>query len=452
MHENEDRQFNQMTRTPIPKLILSLAVPSVISMLVTNIYNLADTYFVSHIGTEASGAVGIVSTLSLILLACGLTFGHGAGSIVSRALGTHDKERAGRLASTAFFAALLVGVVIGILGLLLLNPVLRFLGSTETVLPYAKNYSVYILIASPFTVAGYVLNNIMRYEGKAHLSMVGLTSGAVLNIVLDPILIYGLKMGVHGAGLSTAVSQVISFFILLYMYVSGRTQSELSVKLITPYELPMILKNGLPTLARQGMNCTSSALLNQSAGFFGDAALSAVSIVNQIVNFIAAIMIGIGQGYQPVAGYNFGAGNTKRLRGGFYFTFMLGEAFLLIMSFALFFASNNIMGAFRDDPEVIKIGVTMLKFQCISLISQPYSTCANMMFQSIGETGRATLLATTRNGLYMIPAVFILPRLFGITGIQIAQSVADVLALITAIPLVTAFFTRCKKKERGENS
>lgn len=450
---NSDSQYKQMIETPIPKLIGSLAVPTVISMLVTNIYNMVDTFFVSRLGTSASGAIGITATLTLMLQAFGLMFGHGSGSIISRALGSRDEQRADRLASTAFFVSLIVGGVIGIAGLIFLSPFIRLLGSTETVLPYARAYGFYILMAAPFMVSSYVLNNIMRYEGKARLAMVGLTAGAVLNMVLDPIFIFGFKMGIYGAGLSTALSQVISFAILLYMYLSGKTQCRIAWRMTAIYEIPLILKNGLPTLARQGMNCISSMLLNQGAAVYGDTALSAISIVNQICNFIASIMIGIGQGYQPVAGYNFGAGRTDRLRRGFYFTFLLGECVLTALSIVFFFAARNIVAAFRDDPEVVRIGITMLRLQCISLIAQPYATCANMMFQSIGETGRATLLATTRNGLYMIPALLILPRVFGLFGIQVSQPAADLASLFTAIPLVTGFFIRCKKEEKQtENS
>ena len=447
---NSDSQYKQMIETPIPKLVGSLAVPTVISMLVTNIYNMADTFFVSRLGTSASGAIGITATLTLMLQAIGLMFGHGSGSIISRALGSRDENRADRLASTAFFVSVIAGGVIGLGGLLFLSPLLRLLGSTETVLPYARAYGFYILMAAPFMVSSFVLNNIMRYEGKAHLAMVGLTTGAVLNMVLDPIFIFGLKMGVYGAGLSTALSQVISFAILLYMYLSGKTRCRIAWRMTAVYEIPLILKNGLPTLARQGMNCISSMLLNQAAAVYGDTALSAISIVNQICNFIASSMIGIGQGFQPVAGYNFGAGRPDRLRRGFYFTFLLGECVLTALSILFFFAARNIVAAFRDDPEVVRIGISMLRLQCISLIAQPYATCANMMFQSIGETGRATLLATTRNGLYMIPALLILPRLLGLFGIQIAQPAADVASLLTAVPLVTGFFIRCKRSETAE--
>lgn len=439
-----DQHFIKMTETPIPKLITSLAVPTVISMLVNNVYNMADTFFVSRLGTSAAGAVGITSTLTMILLASGLTFGHGAGSIISRALGGREEEKANSLAATAFFTALMLGVILSVLGLAFLSPLMRLLGSTETVLPYAKAYGFYILLAAPFHVSSFVLNNIMRYEGKARLAMIGLTAGAVLNIVLDPVFIFGFRMGIHGAGLSTALSQVISFGILLFMYVSGRTRCRISVKGYDIREIGPILKNGLPTLARQGMNCLSSLLLNRSAAVFGDTALAAISIVNQICNFIMSVMIGIGQGYQPVAGFNFGAGLFGRLRHGFYFTFLLGEAVLFTLSAIFFFGANNIVSTFRDDVEVIMIGAAMLRLQCISLIAQPYVTCANMMFQSIGETGRATLLATTRSGLYMIPLLLTLPRIFGLTGILVCQPVADILSLFTALPLVIQFFAKHK--------
>ena len=440
-----DRQYIQMIETPIPKLITTLAFPTVISMLVTNIYNMADTFFVSRLGTSASGAIGITATLSLLILTIGLTFGHGAGSMISRTLGKRDDKQANCLTSTAFFAALIVGVMFAVTGLLSLNPLLRLLGSTETILPHSRSYGIYILIAAPFTISGFVLNNIMRYEGKARLAMIGLTAGAILNIVLDPIFIFGLGLGTAGAGLSTALSQVISFCLLLYMYVSGKTQCRIAWDMADFHMVLPIIKNGLPTMARQGMNCISSMLLNRAAAVYGDAALSAVSIVNQISHFIVAIMIGIGQGYQPVAGYNFGAKRYDRLRQGFYFTFLLGEVVLTLLSVVFFLAAGQVVTAFRDDPEVVRIGITMLRLQCISLISQSYCTCANMMFQSIGETGRATLLATTRNGLYLIPALLILPRTIGLLGIQLAQPVADVAALLTAIPMVSVFFAKLKK-------
>ena len=445
MNQKQGAHFDRMTEAPVGKLILSLAVPTVISMLVNNIYNMADTFFVSRLGTSASGAVGIVATLTLILLTCGLMFGHGAGSLIARALGSGEDQRADTLASTAFFSALFVGAAVAFLGLLFLSPLMRLLGSTETVLPYAKAYGFYILLAAPFTVASFVLNNIMRYEGKARLAMVGLTTGAILNIILDPLFIFGLKMGIHGAGFSTASSQVISFFILLYFYVSGKTHCRIAFRSFKPREIPDILKNGLPTLSRQGMNMVSSILLNRSAAVFGDTALAAIAIVNQISNFILSIMIGIGQGYQPFSGFNYGAGKMDRLKKGYYFTFFLGECVLFTLSVLFFFGANPIVSAFRDDLEVVKTGAFMLRLSCISLLCQPYIVCSNMMFQSIGETTRATFLATTRNGIYLIPLLLVFPRLFGLTGILLCQPVADILSVLTAVPIVTIFFKKQKQ-------
>ena len=440
MGETQNTQYIKMTQTPIPKLVTSLAVPTVISMMVTNVYNMVDTFFVSQLGTSASGAVGITATLSLILLTCGLTFGHGAGSIISRALGSQQEARADKLASTAFFSAFGAGAIMAAIGLLCLPHILRLLGSTKTILPHAEAYGFYILLAAPFTVSSYVLNNIMRYEGKARLAMIGLTTGAVLNMILDPIFIFGFHMGVHGAGLSTAMSQIISFGILLFLYISGHTRCKISIHDYDIHEIPAILKNGLPTLARQGMNCFSSLLLNRCTAVFGDAALAAISIVNQICGFIMSIMIGIGQGYQPVAGFNFGAKRMDRLKSGFTFTFLLGETVMIALSILFFFGATTLVSAFRNDAAVISIGASMLRLQCISLIVQPYVTCANMMFQSIGKTTQATLLATTRNGLYMMPLLIVLSRSFGLFGILVCQPIADILSFATALPMVIRFF------------
>lgn len=436
----QDSHYKKMTETPIPKLITGLAIPTVISMMVTNVYNMVDTFFVSRLGTSASGAVGITATLSLILLTFGLTFGHGAGSIIGRALGSRQEKRAGVLVSTAFFASFGIGALLSVILIIFLKPFMRLLGSTETILPFASAYGFYILLAAPFNITGFVLNNVMRYEGKANLAMIGLTTGAVLNMVLDPLFIFGFGMGIHGAGLSTAMSQVVSFCILLFMYVSGRTQCKISFKSFQWKEIPAILKNGLPTLARQGMNCLSSLLLNRCGAVFGDTALAAISIVNQICGFIMSVMIGIGQGFQPVAGFHFGAKRLDRLKSGFYFTFLLGEAVLFTLSVLFFFGASPLVSAFREDAAVVQIGSVMLRLQCISLIIQPYVTCANMMFQSIGDTGRATLLATTRNGLYMIPLLVVLPQVFGLMGILICQPLADMFSLLTALPLVLRFF------------
>ena len=272
--EQENAQYIKMTETPVPKLVIMLGIPTTISMLVTNLYNMADTYFVSQLGTSASGAVGIVFGLMAIIQAFGFMFGHGAGSIISRRLGARDVESASRFASTAFVSAIVAGFAVLALGLAFTDPLARLLGSTDTILPYAKTYMRFILLAAPFMASSCVLNNILRYEGRAALAMVGLTTGAILNIFGDWLLMNRLQMGVEGAGISTAVSQTISFLILLFMFLSGRTESKLTLRCVSKDfgDVLLICRTGLPSLMRQGLSSISTMVLNGQAGVYGDAA------------------------------------------------------------------------------------------------------------------------------------------------------------------------------------
>lgn len=437
----ESEQYIKMTRTPIPKLIIGLGIPTTISMLITNIYNMADTYFVSKLGTSASGAVGIVFAIMAVLQAFGFMFGHGAGSIISRKLGQRDTESASRFASTSFFLAFFVGLIIAIFGISFLSPFMRLLGSTETILPYARQYGLWILLSAPFITSSCVLNNILRYEGRAAYAMIGLTAGGVLNMIGDPIFMFGLKMGVVGAGVSTALSQLISFLILLYMFLSEKKENKLSVHLITKnkYEIFEIISVGLPSMVRQGLGSISAMLLNSQAAVYGDAAVAAMSIVNRIVMFIFSVGLGLGQGFQPVAAFNYGAARYSRVKKGFWFTTCAGEIMLGISAFILILVSDKVVGAFRNDPEVIEIGTFALKCQCIACFFQPVSVCTNMMFQSTGKSKQAIILATLRSGLCFIPLILILPHLFGITGIQTAQAIADIITFCISLPFMFSF-------------
>ncbi len=440
--EEGEQQYRQMTTKPIPNLIMSLSIPTIASMLITNIYNLVDAYFVGKLGTSASAAIGIVLGVQAIFQAIGFMFGHGAGSIISRKLGEKDHEAARRFASTSFFLSLIASTAAAILGLLLLTPLMRLLGSTETILPFAKNYGFYILISAPALTTSCVLNNIMRYEGKAFWAMIGLVSGGVLNMIGDPILMFGLHMGMDGAGLSTALSQYISFFILLYMFLSGKTESKIALQYISkkPREIVNILKTGFPSLIRQTLNSVSTMALNWGAKPYGDATIAAMTIAGRVMMFIASCMIGIGQGYQPVAAYNYGAKKYSRIREGFFFTWKFGEIILGILAIIGFIFPGVIVRIFRDDPAVIQIGIPALRFQCISLLAQPFNVAANMMFQSIGKSKIASFLASLRSGLYYIPLMLLLPNIIGILGVQSAQMWADLLAIITTIPFVISFF------------
>lgn len=441
MEDSYNKQYNKMTTTPIHQLITALAIPTVISMLITNIYNLVDAYFVGKISTSASGAIGIVLVIQSIIQAIGFTFGHGAGSIISRKLGKKDLHSANRYASTSFFVAIILSIVIAILGLLFLNPLLRLLGSTKTILPYARNYGKYILLAAPFFAGSCVCNNIMRYEGRASLAMFGLVAGGVLNMIGDPIFMFYFHMGIDGAGLSTALSQMISFFLLLYMFLSHKTQSRISFRYISHHfhDVAEIFSTGFPSLIRQGLNSVSTMALNHSAAAYGDAAVAAMSIVGRICMFIGCIMIGIGQGLQPVAAYNYGAKKYSRVKKSFHFTLLLGESILCVFALLGLLLSGHIIGIFRNDTTVISMGIPALQLQCISLILQPLGVCTNMTFQSIGESKKASFVSLLRSGIYYLPLIILLPQFFGLAGVQSSQAIADVLTFATALPMIISY-------------
>ena len=438
----EVNQYEKMTTWPIPKLVITLGIPTTISMLVTNIYNMADTYFVSELGNSASGAVGVVFGLMAIIQAFGFMFGHGAGSIIARKLGQKDAHSASVFASLSIMACLCVGALISILGLIFIDPLMRMLGSTETILPYAKGYGIHILIVAPVTMTSFALNNILRYEGKAFFAMIGLTIGGILNIIFDPILIFGLDMGIAGAGLSTAISQVVGFAILLSMFLRGKTLSKLSLKFAkeNPKGIIQIMATGFPSLCRQGLSSIATMTLNNLAGGAGgDAAVAAMSIVNRISFFIFAVGLGIGQGFQPVASFNYGAKIFSRVKKAFFFTFGAGEVLLGTFVVIGLLFSNHLIGIFRDDPMVIAIGTLSLKLQLAALFFHPLTICSNMLFQSIGENKKATFLSMLRSGILFIPILLILTKLFGLFGVQSAQAIADVLAFFISAPLVLNF-------------
>ncbi len=435
-------QYEKMTTWPIPKLVISLGIPTTISMLVTNIYNMADTYFVSTLGNSASGAVGVVFGLMAIIQAFGFMFGHGAGSIIARKLGQKDSHSASVFASISIISCLVVGTLLGVLGLLFTEPLMRLLGSTQTILPYAKDYGIYILIAAPFTMASFALNNILRYEGKALFAMIGLGIGGILNIICDPIFIFGCKMGVAGAGLATALSQMVGFVILLSMFFRGKTLSKLSVKLAkeNPKGVFRIMATGFPSFCRQGLTSIATMTLNILAGSVGaDAAVAAMSIVNKITFFIFAVGLGIGQGFQPVASFNYGAKIYSRVKKSFYFTLWAGEILLGVCVVVGLIFSNQLVGMFRNDPTVIAIGTLSLQLQLLALFFHPMTICANMMFQSIGENKKATFLSMLRSGILFIPILLILTHFFGLFGVQSAQAIADVFAFFICAPVAVRF-------------
>lgn len=438
---DSQKQFARMTQTPIPRLVLQLAGPTILSMLITSIYNMADTYFVGQISTSASGAVGVVASLMAIIQALGFMLGHGSGSIISRRLGSHDTDGAVRFASTSFFTALLFGGILTAGGLLGLTPLMRLLGSTETILPHARAYAFYILLGAPVMMSSLVMNNILRYEGKAAFAMIGLVSGGVLNMVLDPIFIFGLKMGTGGAGAATALSQCVSWALLFSAFARGKTASRFSLRRITrdPHEFFSILGTGLPSFGRQGLASIASMLLNIAARGWGDSAVAAMSIVSRIFMFLMSVALGIGQGFQPVAAFNYGAGLYKRVRGAALFT--MAASFVLVSGMVglCWAVAPELIRAFRDDPAVYAIALPAFRFQALCMFLQPVMTVSNMLFQSIGKVGRATFLACCRQGIFFIPLILILPASIGILGVEICQPIADLLTFLVSAPLLIAF-------------
>ena len=448
------QQYKKMTETPIPKLILGLAAPTILSMLITSIYNLADTFFVGQISTSASGAVGIVSSLMAILQALGFMLGHGSGSIISRSLGSQNTDAATRFASTSFFTALVFGGIITAAGLLTLPDFMMLLGSTETILPHACAYARYILLAAPIMMSSLVMNNILRYEGKASFAMIGLVTGGLLNIALDPLFIFGLGMGTAGAGLATALSQTISFCILLSMFLRGKTVSQFRITAVThsPAEFGTILMTGMPSFGRQGLNSIGGMLLNIAARGYGDAAVAGMSIVSRIFMFILSVVIGVGQGLQPVAAFNYGARKFRRVRQAAIFT--MGAAFcMLVVLVALCWVdSDALIRLFRDDPEVTAVALPAFHYQCLAILLQPVIVVANMTFQSVGKAGRATFLACCRQGVFFIPLILILPRTLGLVGVETCQPIADVFTFIVSLPFLLAFLNQLSRMDDAEKA
>ena len=436
-----DKQYKKMTRTPVNKLIFILSVPTVISMLITTIYNMADTYFVSKISVSASGATGVVFSLMAVFQAFGFMFGQGAGSIVSRRLGAKDVETARKFCSTAFFLSLGISTVIAVIGLFFLDELMSFLGSTETILPYAKQYGLYILISGPAMCTSCVMNNILRYEGLSRLAMIGLTSGGILNIALDPLFIFTFNMGISGAGLATAISQYLSMAILLSAFIMKKCQCRINLKYVrlNGRDIWEIVATGFPSFMRNGLGSLSTMILNVMASPYGDTCIAAMSVSNRCSMLIFSVCVGIGQGFQPVSAFNYGSKNFDRVRKAIDFLWVYGTVAVTVLSGIMFIFAPWVIARFRSEAEVVEVGATALRYLCVSLAILPTALTANMTFQSIGKKGRALFLACCQNGLFFVPLALVLPRVFGIVGLELSQPIAYVLAAVVSAPFLVAF-------------
>ena len=437
MADAQLEKYKQMTEPPVGRLVCKLAVPCIISMLVTSFYNMADTYFVGMLNSNAAtGAVGVVFSMMAIIQAVGFFFGQGSGNYISRELGKKNYQEASNMAATGFFSAMAAGFIICILGQIFLEPLAYLLGSTPTILPYTEEYLRVILLGAPWMTSSLVLNNQLRFQGSANYAMIGIVTGAILNIGLDPLLIFVFDMGVAGAGWATIISQFVSFCLLLKGCSKG---SNIHIHIrnvrVNWHYFAMIIQGGLPSLARQSLNSIATICLNHAAQPFGDAAIAAMGVVQRIMMFGASTMLGFGQGFQPVCGFNYGAGLYYRVKQGFWFCVKTSFLIMVGIGAMSFVFAPQLISLFRDDPEVIAIGTTALRFQCVSFCFQSWIVMANMMQQSMGRTVPATFLSVARQGLFFTPLVLILSATIGLLGIQMAQAVSDFLTLLCAIPI-----------------
>ena len=437
---NADQHYIKMTETPVAKLILNLGIPTTISMLITNIYNMADTYFVGTLGESAQAATGVLFTVQAIMQGIAFMLGHGGGTFIARALADKNTKEATKYISSAFFVGGLLGLMITILGLSFLDPLVRFLGSTETIVPHAKDYGLWILLAAPFIICSFVLNNGLRYEGKAFYAMFGLTAGGLLNIFGDYILVMKCGLGVYGAGLATAISQVVSFLILLYMYLK-MAQSTISIKAVSnDFKLYLtIARVGLPSLIRQGLTSVTNGLLNNLTKPFGDAAIAAMSVVSRYSNFLMCVGLGMGQGFQPVASFNYQAKRYDRVKKGLLFTTAFGLVFIGAMSTISIIFAEPIITIFQKQNEVIVIGAKALRFTAIGMMFMPFSVPVNMLYQSIQKPTISSLLSLIRSGMVTIPMLLFSVPFLGLLGIQLAQPTADIIAGLLSIPFIIRF-------------
>ena len=445
---NEKGKYQMMLETPIPPLIGKLAVPTIISMLVTSFYNMADTFFVGKLGTSATAAVGVAFPVMAVIQALGFFCGHGSGNSISRKLGAQQNESAGELAATGFYGGLLLGCLVLTAGFLFLTPLSRLLGSTDTILPYTEEYLRIILIGAPFMTSQFVLNNQIRFQGNALFAMIGVGTGAALNIILDPVLIFHFHLGISGAALATIISQFVGFLLLLAgVHFSSCVPIRLKNVRFNRKRLIEIAGGGLPSLFRQGLGSVATMTLNIAANPYGDAAIAAMSVVSRINLFAISALIGFGQGFQPVCGFNYGAKKYSRVREAFWFCVKVSTVFLLFVAILGYLFSGHLIGIFRDDPKVIQIGTTALRFQCATLILNGWVIMNNMMTQTMGKTLYATLLASARQGLFFIPALLVLPRVVGLLGIQMAQATADVCSMILSLVIYRLVMNDLEKEE-----
>ena len=434
-------KYTFLTQAPVHRVIGAMAIPTIISMLLTSMYNLVDTFFVGKINTQSTAAVGIVFSVMFFIQAFSFFFGNGSGNYISRQLGAQNTKDAEVMASTGLFYTLVFSLIVMLLGWFFLESISILLGSTPTILPYTRQYLGISLLGTPFIMGTFCINNQMRFQGFTKYSVYGAISGSIINCLLDPVFIFGFSMGVSGAAVASVIGQICGFVIMLIMSqkdgVIHYTHRRISFEGRFVKE---IIAGGTPSISRQGLASVSTIALNSVAGNYGDAAIAAMSIVTRISMFIFSVIVGLGQGFQPMCGFCYGAKLYDRVKEGFWFGTKIGTLFLLFWSVVLIIFSGEVVSLFRDDPEVIAIGIPALRYQMIIFPACSFMMMANMMMQTCRKTIRANILAASRQGLFFIPLIFVLPYFYGLFGVEICQAVSDVISLIVTIPIVWSAF------------
>lgn len=435
--ERQEQQHIRMTTQPVTGLIGKLALPCIVSMLVSSFYSMADTYFVSQINTSASGATGVVFTIMAVIQAVGMGIGIGCGNRLSVSLGHKDSEEAGKLVSTAIFLGLGIGVLLMTLGLIFMERIIVVLGATDTILPYAMDYAMYILFAAPFMVGSFVLASTLRSQGNSFLSMIGLTVGGVLNCILDPIFIFVFHMGIAGAAIATALSQLVSFCFLLYFVNGKKSLVPIRLKNFSPTgrRLKAIITTGSPSFFRQIVAAIAVACLNNSAAPFGDAAIAAMAIVSRVQFFTGSALMGFYQGFQIFCGYNLGAERHDRVYKGFWFSAKIAVFGMLAISAVIIAVAPQIIVLFRPDALVVEIGSAALRIQSAVMPIMSWVMLLNFYYQVTARPLETNVFVFTRQGIFYIPLIIILPKYIGLLGIEISQSCADIITLIVTLPL-----------------
>lgn len=458
--EREKKQFVKMTQTRISRLIIGLAVPTTLSMMVTSLYNLADTYFVSQIGNDSiTAAASNLLALMSVIQAIGFTFGMGCGNIVSRLLGKKDRKGADAVFSSTLLVSFISGLLILGLGFAFFTPMLKLFGCNAQTLVHAKAYAKWLLLAAPFMCMSFVFNNVLRAEGKAMLSMIGLVVGAVINVALDPVLIFSANLGIQGAAIATCISQLLSFCVLLFMFLSGKTIVRFHFKSIAR-DLSVykdVVVTGFPSFCRQILASLCTVFLNRAAytcgmekygaEVGGEAAQAALGVVNKVFMLAFSLSLGIGQGYQPVLGYNYGAKRFDRVKSAYLFTLFFAALVMTVFAAVCGMLAPQVLGVFKVSAEAKEIGALALRLQCICMPLLPLNFMVGLTYQSVGNKALASLLSISRQGLFYIPAVLILPKFFGLLGVQTSQSVADAFAFVFAVPFTFMFFENLKKEQ-----